>query len=204
MIKTLDLEKFKHIDITQRDNELFQSKECFPSSAAIAIDFLNGNTSDSPNTANWIVNYSLNLSDAEKLKLMSQNNGLKWIDKDTCVWNSDNTFKPFQCIPIMEYICRFVYPKVYQAWRIQYSDIIDSIDRGIPVVCLGNFSPISYVGGHYGCIVGYNTDKNTVIDIDPWGNGHTNYSDQNGFAIEYDWNIFIREQNLYSYGLWFK
>lgn len=114
-------------------------------------------------------------------------------------------FKPFQAIPIESYVInKYVYPKTRQAWRNQYSDIIDSIDRGIPVVALGDFSKISYVGGHYVTIVGYNEEKQTVIVMDPFGDGHTNYADTNGFAIEYDWNIFIREAGKYSYGLWFK
>jgi len=196
---TLNLERFKEIDITQRDNDQYKTRACLPSSAAIAIDFLcpDFRKSIGCQTADWLVRKCLSLTEEEKKAIIE-------INKSSWMFD-DPSFELFQAIPIEAYVIKkYIYKNVWPMWRCQYSDILDSINRGIPIVCLGNFSPISTIGGHYNCTVGYNKESNTVINMDTWGNGNTNYKDKNGFAVEYDWKIFLIEQGLYGYGLWFK
>lgn len=119
----------------------------------------------------------------------------------TWKWYVDNN-RGFQVLPILEYVCKKLYDGIHLSWGITFDTIIENIDKNNPVICLGNFSSISYVSGHYNCIVGYDTEKETVITKDPFGNANTNYKDTNGNNMEYDWKIFLQldNGNKYSYG----
>jgi hypothetical protein len=178
--------------LTQRDNKFSPSVACFPTSAAIAIDYLTGSieTPDNMQLEDYIVQLSLNLTDKEKKQLVDENGS--WI----------LNHRPFQVIPIMEFVCRKIYKKTCLSWNISYQDIIENIDKNRPVVCLGDFRAMSFVKGHYNCVIGYDEDTKSVWTQDPYGNAHTNYSSQDGNQVFYDWSIFERTGGR-SYGLIF-
>lgn len=179
---------------TQRNNKFNPSVACFPTSAAMALHYMGvDDPIDGLQLEDYIVKKSLNLSDIEKNMLVKKNG--TWI----------LNHRPFQVIPIMEYVCKKIYNGVFIDWYITFEEIIVEIDRGLPVVCLGNFKPLSYVSGHYNCIIGYDSEKKTVITMDPFGNAHTNYSDFNGKEMEYMWSIFCLKDNNFkaSSGLFF-
>ena len=187
----------KYIDnmeyFTQRDNKFSPSVACFPTSAAMAMEYVNGHivTPDNMQLEDLIVRECLNLSKAEKNTLTSENGS--WI------WNH----RPFQVIPIMAYVCNKVAPVIKQSWSISFDAIKLSIDNNKPVVCLGNFKSISSIGGHYNTIIGYNDETNHVFTMDPWGNGYENYAIKDGSNMYYDWSIF-KQSDDNSYGLIFE
>ena len=177
---------------TQRNNRFNPSVACFPTSSAIALHYKGvEDPINNMQLEDYLVYLALNLTQEEKQVLVSVNG--QWI----------LNHRPFQVIPIMEYVCRKLYGNTKMSWKITFEDIVKNIDNNNPVVCLGNFSSISYVKGHYNCIIGYDTEKRTVITHDPFGNAHTNYKDFNGENMEYDWKIFHYDGNNFSCGLLF-
>jgi hypothetical protein len=182
----------KNVEIfTQRNNKFSPSVACFPTSAAMALHYLGvKDPYEDYQLEDYLVYQSLNLTNEEKKNLIAIHG--EWIFNH----------RPFQVIPIMEYICKKLYTDTFMSWGIGFDDIIESIDKGLPVVCLGDFSKISYVKGHYNCIVGYNTDNNYVITMDPYGDACTNYSSYDGAYKKYPWAIFNQGNNK-SYGLIF-
>jgi len=180
---------------TQRDNMYDSSFTCCPTSAAMKMRFKT-KVSFAPEgmqDEDFIYKSAYSLTADEKETLRQQQGA--WIFN----------YKPYQVLPIMEYVCnKIVQPfgfSVVMSWGITFDNIISSIDAGNPVVCLGNFASISKIGGHYNCIIGYDTDTKKVITNDPWGNALTGYTDQNGEKMEYNWSLFC-QANQASYGLY--
>jgi hypothetical protein len=177
---------------TQRNNKYSPSVACFPTSEAVALHYIGVNDPyEGLQLEDYIVKECLNLSQ-EELNIIASVNG-NWI------FNS----RPFQVIPIVEHVCKKIYKNTFLSWTISFEDIVSNIDKNHPVVCLGDFSSISYVKGHYNCIIGYDTETKSVWANDPWGNAHTNYKNYDGSQVLYDWSIF-QVKNGYSHGLLFK
>lgn len=85
-------------------------------------------------------------------------------------------------------------------WSISFERMSRSIDKGFPVVILGNFSSISRVSGHYNTAIGYNGTE--VITHDPYGDALSGYALNNGEFRQYSWDFF-NKKNGNSYGLIF-
>jgi len=138
----------------------------------------------------YIVKQCLDLTYAEKDRLVAVNGD--WILSS----------RPFQVIPIMAYVCKKIIPTTKENWAISFEDVKKSIDNNTPVVCLGDFSKMSYVKGHYNTIIGYNDQTKYVFTMDPWGNSYENYRVQDDSNMYYSWNIFERSSSN-SYGITF-
>ncbi len=81
--------------------------------------------------------------------------------------------------------------------KISLKEIINSIDKKIPVLCGGKFTK----GGHMVCVVGYAEDYydiRAIIIDDPYGDYHTNYKDTKGNDIEIRTDLFNKLTDKYN------
>lgn len=167
----------KQIPVTyfsQRDNLVKPNYSCFPTSLAMAIDYvlqLCGATwkevapgvqmedhinalLDDSTTKKWLV------SKAEVLG--------GWILTTT---RRENYYA--EAYIFNRIMADYPYEAAYK--RIHYEMYRDQIDRELPVVIGGNYSSTSRVRGHVVCGVGYDTKLPGLIVNDPFGDAKAGY-----------------------------
>jgi hypothetical protein len=88
--------------------------------------------------------------------------------------------------------------------HLTYQQLCAQIDNDIPVVIGGNFSSVSRIGGHINCCIGYDTDKQVVINNDPYGSAYKGYPNDisieqslaDGAEVEYELKFFKGGVNM--------
>jgi hypothetical protein len=68
-------------------------------------------------------------------------------------------------------------------WSPTWDELKAEVDAKKPFVVLTSVTS----SGHYMTVVGYHTDKRTVVVNDPYGNKNQGYMNWNGAGVLYDW-----------------
>lgn len=144
-----------------------------------------------------------NLNNSERQKLINTHG--EWIFD----------YNSYTVLPIVQYIMNRELKKynkkatVILDWYINYDEIIDNINKDLPVVIHGNFSSLTNgkITGHYVCDTGYKINSLDLNVYDPFGNAHTGYNNNGvitGIDVQYNWDkIFKKKDGDYTYGLRF-
>lgn len=182
----IELQKLTYYE-TQRDNAVNPGTTCLATSCAMAIEYISQKSYGGA-LEYKIVRHCQLLTESEKAALTKK--------EGTWIWQHS----PWTVLPIMEYVLNEYYLPCSVSWGISLETVKAAIENNKPVVCLGDFSSVSKIGGHYNCVIGVDTD--TVKTLDPWGDARTNYIETNGQGMIYPWSIFDRGYGK-SYGITF-
>jgi hypothetical protein len=192
MKKTLD----EHNN-TQRDNKISPYYSCFPTSMAMASEYLL--------SLQKLTRADIGCQDGELADFYNQK-----LDDDNTTEYVKSLGKNYQYLltvtrreqpELEEFIFnRFMTSVGWNAKskKISYAEYCKEIDAGIPVVLGGNFSSVCRIGGHIVCGIGYDDEKKTVIVNDPYGSALKGYPNnvgieqatKDGEAVEYPLTFF--------------
>lgn len=168
----------KQIPVTyfsQRDNLIKPSYSCFPTSLAMAADYILQQCGSSwkdviPAGVQMEDHINTMLDDAATTEwLKSQASKLGgWVLTTT---RRENFYA--EAYIFNRIIGNHPYEAAYK--RINYQMLCEQIDRDLPVVIGGNYSSTSRVGAHVVCAVGYDTKLPGIIVNDPFGSAIAGY-----------------------------
>jgi hypothetical protein len=170
---------------TQRDNAIAPGYSCFPTSMGMAAE------------------YFLTLQGKSKLDIGCPDDTQIEDYLDGALGSAVAREDPAtECEVFNRYMERFGVRARFA--HINYQDIVRFIDADLPVVLGGNFSTVSRIGGHINCCIGYDTDRNIVINNDPYGSAYRGYPNDisieqslaDGTAIEYELKFFHAGTNI--------
>jgi hypothetical protein len=168
----------KQIPVTyfsQRDNKIKPNYSCFPTSIAMAVDYVlqrEGATwkDVAPDGVQMEDHINMLLEDGETTIWLRRRSEIlgEWVLTTT---RRENWYAE-------GYICdrligKYNYSASYK--RLNYQMLRDQIDRDLPVVIGGNYSSTSRVGAHVVCAVGYDTKLPGIIVNDPFGDAREGY-----------------------------
>ena len=182
----------------QRDNEHDPYTACFNTSLAMCMEYcltLLGKDKDAVGCAlnKQLEDYIYELlNDPETTQWMKNNVGLlgSWIWK----------YKRRTIYQVEAYIFnRLMNPLGYRATFIAtytYDQVCNKLEETkLPMVIGGDFSSVSFVGGHMNCLIGLNRPEKSFIVNDPFGNALIKYADIKGQGIKYSYKYFIKDKD---------
>lgn len=183
---------------TQRDNKIFASISCFPTSLAMCINYCltqAGLNKSAVGCApeNQLEDYlNMILDDNETKQWMIKNQGRlgMWI------WQ----YKRRTLYAVESYIFNRLMNslgyKSTESYNAGYQTVCNLLKQNeLPMVIGGNFSSVSSVGGHMVNLVGYNSIglKEFIVN-DPYGNALTGYKDDKGEYVRYPSKFFEKSK----------
>jgi len=198
-------EEYYHI---QTNNKLYPYITCFPTSVAMAIDYIltiEGKTPasigiDEPQIEDYLT------------KMESTSSIKAWMIKTLGSWATGYLSKSWLVGAVEEKAFDDLMNKIGYDGKftteLSYGALCKQLkDTNLPQVICGDFSSVSQVGGHINCAIGFDFDNKMVITSDPYGYAfHPGYTDPNnsmlGCGVKYSWNqFFMRNKNGNGWGL---
>lgn len=175
----------KEIPVTyfsQRDNLIKPNYSCFPTSLAMAIDYilqLCGTTwkDVAPSGVQMEDHINALLDDKETTRWLT---GKAEVLGDWVLTTTRRENYYAEAYVFNRIMGKYPYEAAYK--RIHFEMYQDRINREIPVVIGGNYSSTSRVGGHVVCGIGYDTKLPGIIVNDPFGDARKGYP--KGLSIE--------------------
>lgn len=175
----------KQIPVTyfsQRDNLIKPNYSCFPTSLAMAIDYilqLCGATWKDVAPAGVQIEDHINA-------LLDDGTTKKWLTSKAEVYGGlvltttrrENWYA--EAYIFNRILANYPFEAAYK--RISYQMLREQIDRELPVVIGGNYISTSRVGPHVVCAVGYDIRLPGIIVNDPFGDAKAGYP--KGLTIE--------------------
>jgi len=172
--------------LTQRDNSLFKSSSCYPTSVAMVIKYI----MDIDHLSSEDVGLSDNMQIEDFLTKLSMSKEIKsWAKQNWGSW-VNSRLKGLRTFALVEdhIFNRLMNPFGYKSTfrkDLTFEKFCDIMEKHrLPMPVRGKF-PIILGGGHICCAIGFNYTDGIIVMNDPFGNAHFKYKDHDGEGVRY-------------------